>query len=62
MTMLIRAWSGLDLAQGKRCTDDIVEGKTVSLEVEDDAAERVASQARELGAICHVEATLAVLG
>ena len=62
MTKLIRAYTGFGLAQGKRCTDDIIEGKTVVLKVDGEAAERFASEARMLGATCHVEATLAALG
>ncbi len=62
MTKLIRAYTGFNLAQGKRYTDDIVEGKTVSFEVDGEVAERFACEAREFGAICHVEATLVVTG
>lgn len=61
MTKLIRAYTGYDLARGKRCVDDVLGGETVALPgMTSEQAEHFMVEARELGAVCHVE-TKAVL-
>ena len=61
MTKLIRAYTGYDLARGKRCVDDILDGETITLpEVTSEQAEHFLVEARELGAICHVETKAAL--
>ena len=54
-TKTIRAHLGLDLAAAKRCTDDVLEGKPVTLEVSDTLTAR--SLAHDLEAL-GVKATL----
>ena len=55
LTQLIRAYTGYDLAQGKHCVDDLLEGKTVVLpELRKEQADIFVTEARKLGAICEI--------
>lgn len=56
MTKIIRANQSLGLAEAKRCTDDVLEGKVVSLEFDNlEAAQELADALDKIGAVVEVE-------
>lgn len=52
LTKLIRECAGYGLAAGKACVDDLLEGKTVVIEMPDAVAPRFMEEATMLGAKC----------
>ena len=57
MTKIIRANQSLGLAEAKRCTDDVLEGKVVSFEFDNlEAAKELADALENIGAVVEVEA------
>lgn len=55
-TKLLRSHAGLSLKPAKECTDRILSGETVILDLPDSgAAEEFTARSRELGAMAEVE-------
>ena len=56
LTKIIRSYTGLGLAEGKQCTDDVVSGKSVRFEnLESEAAKVFLIELEKIGAIATIE-------